>query len=92
MKLNNDSIKEVLNYVIDTQTFDFDNGKMSTIYLTSIVNDLSGGNEDKMQEIACAVVRCINEGFLLSNYPKNVWATAEIFDVSLRGFLWLENN
>lgn len=92
MKLSNSSIKDVLNYIINTQTFDFDNGTMSTIYLTSIVNDLSNDDENKKQEIACAIVRCINEGFVLSDYPRNVWATAKIFDVTLRGFTWLESN
>lgn len=92
MRLSNESIKSVLNYIIDTQTFDFDDGKMSTLYITTIVNELSDDNEYKMQEIACAIVRCINEGFILSNYPRNVWATAKVFDVTLRGFEWLENN
>lgn len=92
MKLNKIAIKNTLNYVIEKQTFDFDDGKMSTIYLTSIVKDLTGNDESKMQEVACAIVRCINEGLMISNYPRTSWDTAEVIDVTFRGFAWLENN
>lgn len=93
MKLNKDTIKSVINYIIEKQTFDFDKGQMNPIYLTSIVNDLSGTDEDKKQETACAIVRCINEGFIFSNYlHPAVWSSAVVTDVTLRGFVWLENN
>lgn len=92
MKLDKDVIKSVLNYVIDNQTFDLEGGKMKDMHLTTIVKNLSNGNEDKMQEISCAIIRCINEGFVYSNYPKTVWSVASISDVSMRGFIWLENN
>lgn len=93
MKLNKDAIKNVINYIIEKQTFDFDAGKMNPVYLTSIVDDLSNNDENKKQEIACAIVRCINEGFISSNYlHPATWIVAEVSDITLRGFLWLENN
>lgn len=92
MKLNKDSIKQVINYVIEKQTFDFEDGRMTKIYLTNIVSDLAGNDKDRNQEIACAIVRCINEGLILSDYPRNVWIKASVIDVSFQGFKWLEEN
>jgi len=45
-----------------------------------------------MEEVACAIVRCVNENLVLSNYPRMPWGSAEITDVTFRGFEWLENN
>lgn len=92
MKLNKNAIKDVIHYVIEKQTFDFDAGQMTPIQLTSIVKDLSNNDENKMREIACAIVRCINEGLVISNYPRQPWGSSGIIDVTFRGFLWLENN
>ena len=93
MKLNKNIIKDVINYVIEKQTFDFDTGQMTPILITSIVKDLSNNDENKMEEVACAIVRCINEGLVFSNYLRaSVWATAEIIDITFKGFEWLENN
>lgn len=93
MKLNKEVIKSVINYVIENQKFDFEKGQIEPIYLSTIVDALSNGNEDKMQEVACAIVRCINEGLLISNYSRIVkWSESEIIDVTFRGFRWLEDN
>lgn len=92
MKLSKESINSVLNYIIEKQSFDFEDGHMSKIYLTSIVNDLAGSDENKKQEVACAIVRCINEGLVFSNYPREIWCKAFVADVSFNGFKWLENN
>ncbi len=91
MKLNKEAMKQVINYVIENQTFDFDHGMMSPIELTHFIK-LCNGDEDKEQETACALYRCISAGFLESNYPKVSWGSAYIFDVTLKGFEWLENN
>lgn len=92
MKLNKDAIKNVLNYISEKQTFDFEDGYMSKIYLTGIVNDLAGDDETKKQETACAIVRCINEGLVYSDYPRNMWFKATITDISFIGFKWLEEH
>lgn len=92
MKLNKSAIKEVLNYVIENQTFDFNNGCMSTIPLTEVTNKLCNNNEDRRQELACALYRCISENLLESNYPNISWGVACIFDITFKGFEWLENN
>lgn len=93
MKLNKDAIKSVINYIIEKQTFNFDDGQMEPIYLTSIVKDLSGNNADRKQEIACAIVRCINEGLIKSNYKHPaIWENATAADVTFHGFMWLKNN
>lgn len=92
MKLNKDAIKLVINYISEKQTFDFEDGRMSKIYLTNIVNDLANNDENKRQEIACAIVRCINEGLIFSDYPRNVWIKASVIDISFQGFKWLEEN
>lgn len=92
MKLNKNTIKSVLNYVIENQTFDFDDGCMSEIELTTIVKELSEMDEDKMQDIACALYRCIQEELIYSNYPNVMWGKAVVFDVSFKGFAWLANN
>ena len=92
MKLSKDAIRSVLNHIIDNQKFDFNEGAMQKMDLTEIVKSLSDGSDDKDQEIACAIIRCINEGFVYSNYPKAVWVAASISDITLRGFMWLENN
>ncbi len=92
MKLNKNIIKEVINYIIEKQTFDFDTGQMTPILLTSIVKDLSNNNEGKMEEVACAIVRCINENLVSSNYPRTPWVSSGIIDITFRGFEWIENN
>ena len=92
MKLNKNVIKDVINYVIENQTFDLDAGQMTPILLTSNVKDLSNKDQNKMEEVACAIVRCVNENLVLSNYPRMPWGSAEITDVTFRGFEWLENN
>lgn len=65
---------------------------MQSIKLTTIVRELSDGDDQKEREIACAIVRCINEGLVISNYPHAAWVTSEICDVTFRGFTWFENN
>lgn len=92
MKLNKDSIKQIIDYIVEKQKFDFDDGRMSKIYLTGIVSDLAGNDENRKQEIACAIVRCINEGLIFTDYPRNVWIKASVIDVSFQGFKWLEDN
>lgn len=92
MKLSKDAISSVLNHIIENQKFNFDNGKMQEMSLTGIMKSLSDGSDNKNQEIACAIVRCINEGLVYSNYPRAVWVVASISDITLRGFMWLENN
>ncbi|KAI4445144.1 hypothetical protein C823_007651 [Eubacterium plexicaudatum ASF492] len=92
MKLNKNAIKYVINYVIDNQVFDLDEGCMNSIELLTIVNDLSGDTDNKRKEISTAIYRCIQEGLLNSNYPNIMWGRAVIYDVTFRGFLWLENN
>lgn len=92
MILSTEAIKSVLNYIIEKQTFDFDNGKMKPIYLTSIVKDLSNNNDNTMQEIACAIVRCINEELVFTNYPQTPWVTSHVTDISFKGFAWLKEN
>lgn len=92
MKLNKNIIKDVINYVIDNQIFDLDNGCMNTIELTTIVKVLSNMNEAKMQEVSCAIYRCIQGGLISSNYPNVMWGKAVVFDVTFKGFTWLENN
>ena len=59
---------------------------------TSIVKDLSNGDEDKMNEVACSIYRCLQEQLVYSNYPNVMWGRAVIYDVSFKGFSWLENN
>lgn len=92
MILNTDAIKNVLNHISEKQTFDFENGQMSKIYLTGIVSDLAGSDETKKQETACAIVRCINEGLVYSDYPRNIWTKATITDITFAGFKWLEEH
>jgi hypothetical protein len=93
MKLNNSAIVEVLNYIIENQTFDFSSGEMKTMFLSSIVDKLAANDEDKKQEIACAIIRCINEELIISNYKHNAaWNSAKVTDVTFRGFEWLEAN
>jgi hypothetical protein len=93
MKLNKTAIAEVLNYVIDNQTFDFSEGKMEGIYLTSLLNNLAGDNEEKKKEIAYAIMRCINGDLIISNYQfDSDWVKSKVFDVKFKGFEWLENN
>lgn len=92
MKLSKDAISSVLNYIIEKQTFDFEAGKLTPVYITSIVDDLSNGNETLKQDIACSIIRCINEELISSNYPRMSWISAEIFDVTFKGFEWIENN
>lgn len=91
MKLNKDAMKAVINYVIENQTFDFKLGTMSPIKLTDFIKSCKG-NEDKEQEVACALYRCIYLDLLDSNYPDVSWGSAYIFDVTLKGFEWFENN
>lgn len=92
MKLDKNAIKDVINYVIETQIFNFDDGCMDSIELTTIIKELSNMDENKMQKIACALYRCIQEGLLSSNYPNVMWGKAVVYDVTFRGFSWLENN
>lgn len=92
MKLNKEAIKDVINYVIDNQVFDLDEGCMDSIELLTIVNDLSGDTDNMRKEISTAIYRCIQEGLLYSNYPNIMWGKAVIYDVTFRGFSWLENN
>lgn len=92
MKLNKNAIKEVINYVSDNQTFDLEEGRMDSIKLLTIVNDLSGENNDKRQEISCAIYRCIHEGLMSSDYPNIMWGKAVVYDVTFKGFSWLEDN
>lgn len=92
MKLDKNAIKNVINYVIEKQKFDFDDGRMDTIELTTIVKELSNMEEGKMQEIACALYRCIQEELIVSNYPNVIWGKAVVFDVAFKGFEWLDNN
>ena len=92
MKLNKNAIKDVINYIIENQTFDFDDGCMIAIELTTIIKELSNMDENKMQEVACALYRCIQEGLISSNYPDVMWGKSIVFDVTFKGFAWLENN
>jgi hypothetical protein len=93
MKLNNSAIAEVLNYIIENQTFDFSSGEVKTMFLSSIVDNLANNDNDKKQEIAFAAIRCCNEGLIISNYQQGVkWNSAKVTDVTFRGFGWLETN
>ena len=92
MKLSKNAIKDVINYVIENQAFNLDEGCMDSIELLTIVNDLSGEDDNKRQEISTALYRCIQEGLLHSNYPDTMWGKAVVYDVTFKGFSWLENN
>lgn len=92
MKLNKDAMKAVINYVIENQTFDFELGAMSPIELTKITNELCDNDEDKRQEFACALYRCISEKLVESNYSELSWGRASVLDITLKGFEWLDNN
>lgn len=94
MKLNNDAIKEVLDYIIEKQKFDFSKCEVKTIFLSSIVDNLAQNDEDRKQEIAFAIIRCINEGLIMNNYyhPNVVWTSAKVDDVTFKGFEWLEKH
>jgi len=47
MKLSKNAIKDVINYIIENQAFDLDEGCMDSIELLTIVNDLSGDDDNK---------------------------------------------
>lgn len=92
MKLNKEAIKSVIKYLAENQTFDLKHGTMNPIRIVTIIEKLSENDENKKQEIACAIVRCINEGLIISNYKHPVaWNIAEIIDVTFKGFDWVEN-
>lgn len=92
MKLNKNAIKDVINYVIEKQTFDLDAGQMTPIQFTSIVKDLSNKDQNKMEEVSYAIVCCINEGLVLSHYPRQPWGSSGIMYVTFKGFEWIDNN
>lgn len=96
MRVNNECIKAVLNYVIKKSTivFDISNSGYQKISFLSIVEDLSSEtNYTKEEIIHSCVYALLCNYFITLSHPdlvKFTPAQTVILDVSLTGYQFLE--
>lgn len=94
MKLNKKIIKEILEYLIKNQGFDFNKGMIEPIELVELTNILTNKTQDDKirEEYYYTIALCINEGLVETNYPDIMWGKASVTGVTFKGYEWVENN
>lgn len=98
MRLSNECMKAVLNYVIDNVNvvFDTSNAGYKGVSISSVVEALSGDGKFSESSVLHSCLYAYNLGFIITEQKVNLTSMSpiliKILDVTPSGYKFLEGN
>lgn len=98
MRVNNNCIKDVLNYIINTVTVNFStaNSEYVGISLLSIIKSLSEEKQYSEAEVLHSYIYAQNCGYIWASkrieFKQIIPAKIDVYDVTPSGYAFIESN